>query len=71
MTCKETRVAQLDSLKDGIGPADYILQINQHDGRIISKSKYKSREELEVAATKARKEWTPYAAVMLFACFQI
>ena len=70
MTCKEIRAAQLDSLKDGIATAKYILQNTHHDGRIISRKEYESREECEAAAAKARRECEPYSHIILYAVFQ-
>lgn len=70
MTCKEIRTAQLDNLKDGISEAKYILQNTHHDGRIISRTEYNSREECEKAAIKARKECEPYSHILLYAVFQ-
>lgn len=70
MTCKEIRAAQLDSLKDGTATAKYILQNTHHDGRIISRTEYESREECEKAAEEARRKYEPYSHILLYAVFQ-
>ena len=69
-TCKDIRAAQLDGLKDGIATAKYILQNTHHDGRIISRTEYSTREECEKAAEKARRECEPYSHILLYAVFQ-
>lgn len=63
MTQKEIRAEQAESLKAGIYPGEYFLTILHHDGRIISRKKYKTAEELTRAAQEAREEWEPYAHV--------
>lgn len=71
MTCKEIRAAQLDGLKDGTAEARYILIEAHHEGRIVRRKEYNSREELEKAAEEERRKCEPYTHILLYAAFQI
>lgn len=71
MTCKEIRAKQLDELKKGIATANYILQETHHDGRIVRRLCFESKEELEKAAAIERRKCEPYTHILCFAEFQI
>lgn len=71
MTCKQIRAAQLDNLKDGIATAFYTMIEAHHDGRIIRRKQYDTREEVERAAAEERKKCEPYTHILVYATFQI